>query len=56
MLNFVSTYDKKKIIENFILGYQTEDISSKFSQLGDVKETTTVDGVTNQMAKLNRVS
>lgn len=44
--------------KNFILGYQADDVSNKFSKLMDQKEPldNNVDGLTGQMANLNRVS
>jgi hypothetical protein len=40
---------------NLFVGYQADDMTSKFSKFTEAKEAA-VDGVTNQMAQLNRVS
>ncbi|KAL7047019.1 hypothetical protein ACKWTF_002766 [Chironomus riparius] len=55
---FLKAYFEENPTSEFLnlLGYHTEDIASKFSKFVDDKDSTSnnVDGVTNQMAQLNR--
>ncbi|KAL7047018.1 hypothetical protein ACKWTF_002766 [Chironomus riparius] len=56
---FLKAYFEENPTSEFLnlLGYHTEDIASKFSKFVDDKDSTSnnVDGVTNQMAQLNRI-
>lgn len=40
----------------FILGYQPEDVANKFGKFMEPKDANNVDGLADDMAKLNRVS
>lgn len=39
-----------------ILGYQPEDVASKFGKFMEPRDTNNIDGLTDNMSKLNRVS
>lgn len=52
---FVKFASHSNVHKSLVLGYQAEDVASKFSKLVESKDSNNIDGLTEQVSKLNRV-